>query len=64
MSSKKITKHELNTIAAGLGLKGAAKLRKVGLIHAIQIAEGNNDCFGRIEKCAVMPCLFRAECQG
>ncbi len=63
MSTKKITKKELNEKAATLGLKGAAKLRKTDLIHAIQIAEGNTDCFGRIEQCDVSPCLYRAECQ-
>ncbi len=63
MSTKKITKKALNDKAANLGLKGAAKLRKTDLIHAIQIAEGNNDCFARIENCDVTPCLYRAECQ-
>jgi len=63
MSTKKITKKELTTKAAELNLKGAAKLRKPELIHAIQIAEGNTDCFSRIPDCAVSPCLYRAECQ-
>ncbi len=63
MSIKKITKKELTTKAAGLNLKGVAKLRKPELIHAIQIAEGNNDCFSRITDCAVSPCLYRADCQ-
>jgi len=64
MSSKKITKKELTIKAAELNLKGAAKLRKTDLIHAIQIAEGNDDCFERISNCSVTPCLYRAECQG
>jgi len=63
MSTTKITKKELTFKAAGLKLKGAAKLRKLDLIHAIQIAEGNSDCFARITNCAVIPCLYRAECQ-
>ena len=63
MATKKVTKKLLLEKAAGLSLKGASKLRKVDLIHAIQIAEGNDDCFGRIEHCAVEPCLYRAECQ-
>jgi len=63
MSTKKITKKELTGKASGLNLKGAAKLRKTDLIHAIQIAEGNTDCFARISNCAVSPCLYRAECQ-
>ncbi len=63
MSITKITKKELVAKAAELNLKGAAKLRKQELIHAIQIAEGNTDCFARISNCAVSPCLYRAECQ-
>ncbi len=63
MSTMKITKRELTSKAAELNLKGVAKLRKLELIHAIQIAEGNNDCFARITNCAVSPCLYRTECQ-
>jgi len=63
MSITKITKKELVAKAVELNLKGAAKLRKQELIHAIQIAEGNTDCFARISNCAVSPCLYRAECQ-
>jgi len=63
MSTKKITKKDLTTKAVELNLKGAAKLRKPELIHAIQIAEGNTDCFARIPDCAVNPCLYRADCQ-
>ncbi|ATX80005.1 Rho termination factor, N-terminal domain [Mariprofundus aestuarium] len=64
MSAKKtITKKDLLEKAAEIGLKGGAKLRKPELIHAIQIAEGNTDCFTRISNCAVTPCLYRSECQ-
>jgi len=63
MSTMKITKKDLTSKAAGLNLKGVAKLRKSELIHAIQVAEGNTDCFARISNCAVSPCLYRAECQ-
>jgi len=63
MSTVKITKKDLTSKATALNLKGVAKLRKSELIHAIQIAEGNNDCFARITNCAVSPCLYRAECQ-
>lgn len=63
MSSKKITKKALLEKATELHLKNAAKLRKTDLIHTIQIAEGNTDCFSRIEDCDVSPCLYRAECQ-
>ena len=63
MNKKKITKKELSEKAIALNLKGAAKLRKRELIHAIQIAEGNTDCFAKISNCAVSPCLYRVECQ-
>ena len=63
MSTKKVTKKELSDKAIELSLKGVARLRKSELIHAIQIAEGNTDCFTRISNCAVTPCLYRAECQ-
>ncbi len=63
MSTKKVTRKELSEKAIQLSLKGLGKLRKSELIHAIQIAEGNTDCFTRIQNCAVSPCLYRAECQ-
>jgi len=63
MSTQKITKKELTVKAVELNLKGAAKLRKADLIHAIQIAEGNSDCFARLSNCSVSPCLYRSECQ-
>jgi len=64
MSAKNtVTKKELLEKASGIGLKGVSKLRKPELIHTIQIAEGNTDCFSRISNCAVSPCLYRGECQ-
>jgi len=63
MRTMKVTKKDLTTKASELNLKGVAKLRKSDLIHAIQIAEGNSDCFARISNCAVSPCLYRTECQ-
>jgi len=63
MSTKKVTKKYLLEMASELNLKGAAKLNKVGLIHKIQIAEGNVACFQKITGCTVSPCLYRAECQ-
>ena len=64
MSNKKVTKAVLTTMAKALGIKKISTMKKAELIHAIQRAEGNTDCFGRIENCAVTPCLFRKECQG
>ena len=63
-AAKKITKKALNDIARDLGIKNASKAKKEDLIHAIQTAEGNDACFGRIPNCAVTPCLFRADCIG
>jgi len=62
-AQKKVTKAELLAKAGELGLKGISKHKKGELIHTIQIAEGNTDCFSRISDCAVNPCLYRAECQ-
>lgn len=64
MSEVKVTKKLLMDKAKELDLKGISKLKKEDLIHAIQIAEGNDDCFMRISNCSVSPCLYRAECQG
>ena len=61
-ANSKITKKLLTDMARELGIKNAAKSRKNDLIHNIQIAEGHNDCFGRIPDCAVNPCLFRNYC--
>jgi len=63
MSTQKITKKDLLIHAKPLNIKGAAKLKKTDLIHAIQIAEGNSPCFLSIDNCSVSPCLYRAECQ-
>ena len=62
-TNKIVTKKELLEKASEIGLKGVTKLRKPELIHSIQIAEGNTDCFTRISNCAVSPCLYRSECQ-
>ena len=64
MSATKTTKKDLLTHAKPLSIKGAAKMKKTDLIHAIQIAEGNDPCFLTMDNCSVSPCLFRAECQG
>jgi len=49
-------------MAKGLGLAPGRKT-KVELIHAIQKAEGNFDCFGTaIDYCDQMDCCFKDEC--
>jgi len=63
-ATTKLTKKTLTDMARELGIKNAAKTKKEALIHAIQTAEGNDACFGRIPNCAISPCLFRGECIG
>ena len=53
---------QLREMAKGLNMKNAAKLRKEELIHAIQLAEGHADCYGRIPDCGQDDCLFRPDC--
>lgn len=53
---------ELREKAKGLDVKNLNKLRKEELIHAIQLAEGNSDCFGKIPDCGETECLFRPDC--
>ena len=54
--------NELKKMAKELGVK-PSNLKKTELIRAIQIAEGNFDCFGKAEgDCDQEDCLFRVEC--
>jgi len=64
MSNKSITKAALTKMAKSLSIKKITAMKKADLIHAIQTAEGNSACFGRIDNCAITPCLFRKDCQG
>lgn len=57
-----ITKQQLMPIAKQHQIKNSAKMKKTELIHAIQLAEGNSDCFGRIPDCAIEECMFRGDC--
>jgi len=57
---------------SAMGLKGIArkqgvkteKMKKDGIIHAIQGAEGNFECFGTSgsSNCAQSDCLWREDC--
>ena len=49
--------------AKDLKVKNYAKLSKDQLIWAIQKAEGNTDCYKRIENCWQMDCCWRSDCQ-
>lgn len=53
---------QLRDMAKKLDVKNIAKLRKEELIHAIQLAEGNNDCYGKIPDCGETECFFRPDC--
>lgn len=53
----------LKDMAKKLGISGYSKLAKPALIHAIQLAEGNNDCYGRVADCSLSECLFYIPCQ-
>ena len=60
----KITVKELRVMAKDLGV-GTSKLNKAELIKAIQLAEGNFDCFGTpVDYCDQVDCLFRVDCLG
>jgi len=59
-----MTVKELRAIAKDLGII-MKNLRKAELIRAIQLAEGNSDCFGTAEDyCDQLNCLFRKDCLG
>jgi hypothetical protein len=54
---------EIRKIAKGLGV-GTKGMGKADLIRAIQLAEGNFDCFGTAidEECDQESCLWREDC--
>jgi hypothetical protein len=55
---------ELRERAAAIGLAGIGKLRKAELVRRIQLAEGNNPCYGAEwrQHCAEMFCCWRSDC--
>lgn len=53
----------IKEIAKTKGVSNISKLKKKDeLIRAIQLAEGNSDCFGRIPDCLQMDCAWREDC--
>ena len=59
-----MTLTEIKAKAKGLGVKPGT-MKKTQLIHAIQLAEGNFDCFGKSGgSCDQMTCCFRDDCLG
>lgn len=55
---------EVRELAAQRGLK-TDKLKKTGIIRAIQAAEENTACFdtGKAAECAQDDCLWRDDCK-
>lgn len=58
-----MTVKEIREKAKALDLKNIAKLRKDDLISAIQVAEGNDNCFKKVSDCGEMVCCWREDCQ-
>jgi hypothetical protein len=56
-------REEINEKAKTLGIKNYKKLKINEIIPAIQLAEGNADCFQKIENCQVEECCWRERCQ-
>ncbi len=54
---------DIKKIAKQRGIK-TKKLKKFEIIHSIQKAEGNFDCFGTAfsGECSQNSCLWRADC--
>jgi hypothetical protein len=61
-SKPAVTLTKLREMAKELAVKGAAKMDRQELIHAIQVAEGHAACYSRIPDCGQMDCLFRPDC--
>lgn len=56
---------EIRDIAKSMGIKAVGRMKKKEVIHAIQLHEGNADCYGapwRLE-CGENDCLWRRDCQ-
>jgi hypothetical protein len=56
--------NEIKAIATKLGIK-SGRMKKAELVRAIQIEEGNYDCFGtvRFHECTEEGCLWRTDCK-
>lgn len=54
---------EIKKMAKALGLNITPEMKKADIIKAIQIKEGNFDCFGTArDYCDQERCLFREDC--
>ena len=54
---------EIREKAKALKVKNYGKLTKEQLIRAVQLAEGNADCFGKIQDCGQRDCCWLEDCQ-
>ncbi len=55
--------NEVREYAKTLGLQPASKFIKLDdLVHAIQLAEGKNNCFREIANCALVDCRWYVDC--
>ncbi len=54
---------EIRVMAKDFGIK-TSRMTKAGLIHAIQLQEGNFNCFAsaRNGECDQMSCIWRKDC--
>jgi hypothetical protein len=59
-----VTVKEIREKAKALKIKNYSRLTKEQLICAIQLAEGNTDCYQKIPGCGQMDCCWRDDCQG
>ena len=55
---------EVREIAKKMGIK-TANMKKADIIKAIQLAEGNIDCYntGKAAECGQDNCLWREDCE-
>ncbi len=54
---------EIRKIAKGMNITGIGKMNKTALIHSIQSAEGNSQCFATNPgSCGQSQCLWLEDC--
>ena len=55
--------NEVRKKAKGMGINTLG-MKKTDIVHAIQRAEHNEECFaaGRVDNCGEMKCLWRIDC--
>ncbi len=62
VAEKRMGMPEIRIKAKGLGIS-PGKMKKTGLVHAIQVAEGYTPCFGRANgQCPYTDCCFMENC--